>query len=127
MSATSVRTDHKARKRRKRAKPKKKPRTPLLTPQQRKQLPKRVPKWTVRGKRLLREWKLKDFDAALALVDAVAALAQRADHHPDLHLTDYRTVRVETWSHDAGGITVRDVSLAMEIDQFPEAVEPKAA
>lgn len=106
------------------AKPKKEPRTPLLAPKERAMRAKEVPKWSIRGQRLVREWTLKDFDAAIALVDAVAALARRADHHPDLHLTDYRKVRVETWSHDAGGLSVRDFSLAQEIDRFPEAVEP---
>ena len=106
------------------AKPKKEPRTPLLAPKERALRAKEVPDWSIRGRRLVREWRLKDFDAALALVDAVAALARRADHHPDLHLTDYRKVRVETWSHDAGGLTVRDFSLAQEIDRFPEAAEP---
>src|SRR5688572_28438920 len=105
---------------------KKEPRTPLLPPKERQARAKDVPRWSIRGKRPVREWKLKDFDAAIALVDAVAALARRADHHPDLHLTDYRKVRIETWSHDAGGLTVRDFSLAQEIDGFPEAVEPPA-
>lgn len=100
---------------------KKPPRTPLLGPRERREMAARVPRWTVTGKRLWREWKLTDFDAAIALVDAVAALARRADHHPDLHLTDYRKVRVETWSHDARGLTARDFSLAEEIDTFPEA------
>jgi DNA-3-methyladenine glycosylase len=101
------------------AKPK--PRTPLLKPAERKQLAARVPKWKVTGKRLARDLAMKDFDEAIALVRAVADLARRADHHPDIHLTDYRKVRIETWSHDAGGLTVRDFSLAEEIDAFAEA------
>lgn len=107
-------------------KPTKEPRTPLLAPKDRAELARRVPKWRVKGKRLVREWSMKDFDAAMALVDAVAAQARVADHHPDLHLTDYKRVRVETWSHDAGGLTDRDFSLAEEIDGFAEAVEPPA-
>lgn len=103
-----------------------KPRTPLLPPKERQRLAKGIPKWKVHGKRLRRDWALKDFDAAMALVDAVAELARRADHHPDIHLTDYRKVRIETWSHDAGGLTVRDFSLAGEIDTFAEANEARS-
>jgi 4a-hydroxytetrahydrobiopterin dehydratase len=105
----------------------KEPRTPLLTPAQRRDLARTAPAWRVAGKRLVREWEAADFDAAMALVDAVAARAKAADHHPDIHLTKYRNVRIETTSHDAGGLTERDFSLAAEIDRFPEAAVPTAA
>lgn len=100
------------------------PRTPLLGPDERRELAERVPRWKVKGKRLVRDWTMKDFDGAMALVDAVAAQARVADHHPDIHVTDYKHVRVETWSHDAGGLSARDFSLAEEIDGFAEAAEP---
>src|SRR5688572_2627367 len=101
--------------------PKRAPRTPLLSPAERKALLRRVPEWRVKGKRLVREGPLADFDAAMAFLAHVAELASRADHHPDVHLTDYRKVRIELWSHDAGGLTVRDLSLAEEIDGLPGA------
>ena len=97
------------------------PRTPLLGAADRRALARNVPDWRVRGKRLVREWTLEDFDQAMALVDAVAGLAQRADHHPDLHLTGYRHVRIELSSYDAGGLTERDFGLAADISQLPEA------
>src|SRR5688572_14981012 len=112
MAKAGKRKGGKPSKPRKSAKAEKEPRTPLLKPKERAGLAQRVPHWRIRGKRLVREWELKDFDAALALVAAAAELARRADHHPDLHLTDYRKVRIETWSHDAGGLTERDFSLA---------------
>lgn len=103
------------------APPARAPRTPLLGASERRSLAKRLPGWRIRGKRLVREAKVKDFDSAMAFVYRVAELAQRADHHPDLHVTDYRTVRIELWSHDAGGLSVRDFSLAEEIDGLPGA------
>src|SRR5688572_16714524 len=111
-------------KRASRAKPKRAPRTPLLPAVERRELGRRVPAWRVRGKRLVREERMADFDAAMAFLAQVASLARRADHHPDLHLTGYRTVRIELWSHDAGGLTVRDYSLAEEIDGLPGAWLP---
>jgi 4a-hydroxytetrahydrobiopterin dehydratase len=97
------------------------PRTPLLKPAERRERGRLVPDWRVEGKRLVREWTWKDFDEAMAFLDAVAGLARRADHHPDLHLTDYKHVRIESSSHDAGGLTDRDFSLAAEIDALAGA------
>ncbi|MFI6132329.1 4a-hydroxytetrahydrobiopterin dehydratase [Micromonospora sp. NPDC051141] len=55
-----------------------------------------------------------DFAAGLALVAAVGAEAERVDHHPDLDLR-YTFVDVRLWSHDAGGVTGRDLRLARTI------------
>jgi 4a-hydroxytetrahydrobiopterin dehydratase len=103
-----------------------KPRTPLLLPRERREAAKRVPKWRITGKRLMREATMRDFDAAWAFLGEVAELARRADHHPDLHLTDYKEVRMELSSHDAGGLTERDFSLAEEIDHLPGAWSERA-
>ncbi|MFC0028248.1 4a-hydroxytetrahydrobiopterin dehydratase [Micromonospora chaiyaphumensis] len=55
-----------------------------------------------------------DFAAGLSLVDAIGAEAERRDHHPDLDLR-YTHVDVRLWSHDAGGVTDRDVRLARAV------------
>ncbi|WP_091312004.1 4a-hydroxytetrahydrobiopterin dehydratase [Micromonospora chersina] len=55
-----------------------------------------------------------DFAAGLALVNAIGAEAERRDHHPDLDLR-YTHVDVRLWSHDAGGVTDRDVRLARAV------------
>ncbi|MDG4802222.1 4a-hydroxytetrahydrobiopterin dehydratase [Micromonospora sp. WMMD980] len=55
-----------------------------------------------------------NFAAGLALVAAVGAEAERVDHHPDLDLR-YTHVDVRLWSHDAGGVTGRDLRLARTI------------
>ena len=59
------------------------------------------------GSRLTRRFVAKNFAAAVAFVDAAAAVAERADvqHHPDLHPTRYREVEVVLWTHAAGGLT----------------------
>jgi 4a-hydroxytetrahydrobiopterin dehydratase len=54
------------------------------------------------------------FAAGLALVNQIGDLAEAADHHPDVDLR-YRYVRVGLTSHDAGGVTSRDVDLARQI------------
>ena len=55
-----------------------------------------------------------DFATGLAFVNRVGAAAEGADHHPDVILT-YPEVRVSLTSHDAGGLTSRDIDLAREI------------
>lgn len=60
--------------------------------------------------------RTKDFMAAVGLVERIAEVAEELNHHPDLHLTNYRDLRIETTSHDAGSLTERDVRLAERID-----------
>ncbi len=59
----------------------------------------------------------RDFTTGLALVAAIGELAENADHHPDVVLT-YRHVDVKLLSHDAGGVTNRDVDLARKISEL---------
>lgn len=102
------------------------PLTPLLPPAAVAEALRELPEWRLvreeDGPRLQRRWTLADFDAAMALLEAVAGVARRIDHHPDLHLTEYKRVRVATWSHDAGGVTARDLELATAVDRLPAAV-----
>ena len=80
-----------------------------------------VPDWhlVAIGKSIHREWRVKDFEAALAFFNAVGLLAEDQDHHPDLHLTGYRNVRVELSTHALGGLSENDFILAARIDQVP--------
>lgn len=55
-----------------------------------------------------------DFATGLALVTAIGALAEEADHHPDLDLR-YAGLAVRLRSHDVGGVTARDVRLARAV------------
>ncbi|MBS2025247.1 MAG: 4a-hydroxytetrahydrobiopterin dehydratase [Deltaproteobacteria bacterium] len=76
-----------------------------------------LPEWQVEGQALARTWKHATFPQALAFIQKVGVLAEEQDHHPDIDLR-YVKVTVRTWSHDAGGITQRDVKLARAIDAF---------
>ncbi|MFI7429384.1 4a-hydroxytetrahydrobiopterin dehydratase [Micromonospora sp. NPDC049836] len=61
-----------------------------------------------------------DFATGLSVVDAIGAEAERMDHHPDLDLR-YTHVDVRLWSHDARGVTRRDIRLARAISAIAEA------
>ncbi len=58
----------------------------------------------------------RDFTTGLALVSAIGELAEKVDHHPDIVLT-YPLVDVKLFSHDASGVTKRDVDLARRISE----------
>ena len=59
-----------------------------------------------------------DFLAALALFRDVGEVAERLEHHPDLHLEGWNKVRIVTYSHDVGKLTARDERLATEISEL---------
>lgn len=72
--------------------------------------------WRRDGDTLVLVAKRQDFRDALAFVNAVADEAERQNHHPDICIRRYRTVELRLTSHDAGGITGRDLALARAID-----------
>ncbi len=71
--------------------------------------------WTSDGQALTKSFDRRSFDGSIAFVNAVAAVANRLDHHPDIALS-WNEVTIRTWSHDVNAITERDVALAEAID-----------
>ena len=74
-----------------------------------------VPGWTLVDGRLHRELRFADFSEAFAFMTRVALAAEKADHHPDWS-NSWNTVTIDLVSHDAGGLTARDVALAEAIN-----------
>ena len=70
--------------------------------------------WRIVFARLEAVFRTDDFASALRLVEAIAAVAEEEDHHPDVDLR-WGRVRVVSWSHDTGGVTARDVRLARRV------------
>jgi 4a-hydroxytetrahydrobiopterin dehydratase len=66
---------------------------------------------------IVREWKLADFAEAIAFVDRVAELAEKANHHPDILLHGWNKVRLTLSTHSQGGLTDSDFNLASQIDR----------
>jgi 4a-hydroxytetrahydrobiopterin dehydratase len=73
-----------------------------------------TPGWTRDGEAIHRTWRFADFKAAMIFVNGAAALAEKANHHPDIAI-HYNEVTLRLWSHDAGGLTRRDFDLARRI------------
>ncbi|QYG93806.1 4a-hydroxytetrahydrobiopterin dehydratase [Iamia sp. SCSIO 61187] len=71
--------------------------------------------WEEVDGRLHRELRFADFSEAFAFMTRVALAAEKADHHPDWS-NSWNTVTIDLVSHDAGGLTERDVALAEAIN-----------
>lgn len=73
-------------------------------------------KLTHDGQRIRKDWRLKNFLAAIAFFEQVAQIAEADAHHPDLHLEGYRNVWIEIYTHAIGGLSENDFILAAKID-----------
>lgn len=62
-------------------------------------------------------FKFKDFSEAFAFMSRVALAAEKAGHHPDWS-NSYNSVTVRLSTHDAGGLSAKDVALAQAIDKI---------
>ena len=76
-----------------------------------------LPGWTRAGDTIVKTYELPTFLAVIALVGQIAERAEAADHHPDLDIR-YRRLRVALSTHDAGGLTERDIALAEAMDKL---------
>jgi 4a-hydroxytetrahydrobiopterin dehydratase len=68
------------------------------------------------GNSIFKDWNKKDFVKALDFCNRIGILAEAEGHHPDLHLTGYRHLRVVIMTHAIGGLSVNDFILAAKID-----------
>eukprot|EP00611_Tribonema_gayanum_P005129 TRINITY_DN1439_c0_g1_i1.p1 TRINITY_DN1439_c0_g1~~TRINITY_DN1439_c0_g1_i1.p1 ORF type:complete len:135 (-),score=12.36 TRINITY_DN1439_c0_g1_i1:231-635(-) len=83
-----------------------------------------LPWWTLEsgaGDRLsiVRAFQAKNFVEAMAFLNRVAQVAEAEGHHPDIHITSYREVKIELYTHSVGGVTENDLILARRIDTLP--------
>lgn len=78
---------------------------------------KDLPGWRRVGRSIERTWRFETFVEAVAFMNRVFALAEAADHHPDL-TNAWTTVRVRFTTHDAGGLTERDFAIAAKVDRI---------
>ncbi len=93
---------------------------PLTLDQSNEQL-KNVPEWTIddAGKIISRTYTAKNFITAIHFIEKVAEVAESEDHHPDIHLTGYRTLRIDLSTHAIGGLSENDFIVAAKINALP--------
>lgn len=76
-----------------------------------------LPGWSRRGEVLTRTYTLRNFPEVIAFVGRIAEEAERMNHHPDLDIR-YNKLTCTLSTHDAGGITTRDLELAAAIEKL---------
>ena len=69
-----------------------------------------------------RKFVFDDFDAAMLFINKVADIAREMDHHPELHNV-YSEVALLMTTHDAGGVTERDLRFARAVDALVDSDE----
>ena len=74
--------------------------------------------WSLNGDSLQRTFAFDDFTAAMAFVNRVAELAEQMQHHPDIMIR-YNKVTLSLTTHDASGLTEKDMALARATDGVP--------
>jgi 4a-hydroxytetrahydrobiopterin dehydratase len=77
---------------------------------------KSLPGWEYQENSLRKLFRFKEFMDGIRFVDAVAGMAEAADHHPDIHV-NYTRVTFVCSTHSEGGVTEKDVRLATQIEQ----------
>jgi len=75
--------------------------------------------WTFLGNAIHKDFVFPGFRRAIEFVNRVATRANAAGHHPDIEI-HYNRVLISLSTHDAGGVTEKDVALAAEIDEVAE-------
>ena len=93
---------------------------PQLTDAERDEALAALPQWRLRDDKLaiVREFKFADFGAAFAFMTRVALIAEKADHHPEWSNV-YNRLEITLTTHDAGGLSQRDIAMAGAIDALP--------
>ena len=75
----------------------------------------RLKGWKHVGNAIQKQYTFADFKDAMFFVNSVAALAEKAGHHPDITV-NYNHVTLSLFTHDAGGLTRKDFEVAKQIE-----------
>ena len=76
-----------------------------------------LPEWIKKGSTITRTFQFRDFSTAIEFVNALARLAERAAHHPDIDIR-WNKVTLTLTTHDEGGLTEKDFDLDTQIDRL---------
>ncbi|MBX7527458.1 4a-hydroxytetrahydrobiopterin dehydratase [Qipengyuania vesicularis] len=90
-----------------------------LTQEERDSWMRALPEWSLarEGKAIERKFEFSDFAEAFAFMTRIAIIAEKRDHHPEW-FNVYNRVEITLTTHDAGGLSLRDVNMAKKIDKL---------
>ncbi len=83
---------------------------------------KDLPRWQAVAGRdaIARKFEFRDFNQAFGFISRVALLAEKMDHHPEW-FNVYNKVDVTLSTHDAGGVTGKDIEMAVAMEEYSAA------
>ena len=92
---------------------------PQLTDAERISALSELPGWTMHEHKdaITRDFAFKDFSEAWGFMSRVALMAEKLDHHPEW-FNVYNKVEITLTTHDAGGLSARDIAMAKAIDKI---------
>ncbi len=93
------------------------PATPRLTEAEIAEALQGLAGWQIKGGKLHREFAFSDFNEAFGFMSRVALAAERMDHHPEW-FNVWNRVQVELTTHDAGGISEKDLEMASFLNEI---------
>jgi 4a-hydroxytetrahydrobiopterin dehydratase len=91
------------------------PGTPPVDPTRATEYLKALPGWESTGKEISKMYKFQNYYETMAFVNAVAWVAHREDHHPDLEV-GYNRCRVRYSTHSVGGLSENDFICAAKVE-----------
>lgn len=74
--------------------------------------------WKFSNNQIEKTFELKDFKSALNFVNWLGDQAEGMNHHPDIFLFSWNKVKISISTHDEGGVTLKDFTLASKIDSI---------
>jgi 4a-hydroxytetrahydrobiopterin dehydratase len=83
----------------------------------------KIPEWAELMERdaIFRKFTFRDFNEAFGFMTRIALIAEKRDHHPEW-FNVYKTVEVTLATHDAGGVTEKDIALAQAMDKLAGSI-----
>lgn len=79
-----------------------------------------LPGWELKGKQIVKVYTFKDFIRSVEFVNSVAAIAEKLNHHPDIHI-NYNKVKILCWTHRYNSVTHQDTELAAQVEKAFES------
>ncbi len=87
---------------------------------------KGLPLWKLSddAKILSRDFLMKNFMAAIRLINLIAQIAESENHHPNIYLENYRKLTIKLTTHAIGGLSINDFIVASKINDLPMDLKP---
>ena len=90
-----------------------------LSPAEIKKALEALPGWIFEDNSIKKNFVTKNYPSTMGLVTAIGGFCQKHNHHPDYILMKYKEVEVSFSTHSEGGVTQKDIDIALELEKIP--------